>query len=548
MPEFATTSRTSDNNRPIAPQGATRGLWAAGLFGVALLAVFYQTTWSMVSIWIRSETYAHGFLILPIALWLVWERRHGWQQLQPTPAPLVALLLLPLGALWLVAHLVDVLVIQQLALVAILVVGVWAIVGHAMARALAFPLGFLFLAVPMGEALVPPMMEFTATSTVWLIQLTGIPVYREGLYFTLPSGNWSVIEACSGVRYLIASLTLGILFAGITYKSTWRRAAFILAAIIVPVLANTVRAYMIVMLGHLSGMTIATGVDHLIYGWVFFGVVMLLLFWVGSLFREDLEPVAVGDGHDEVNEAANPAVGQKDAGGHVLVEPATYVDTVRLLPATLLVLAMAGVWPLAAVVLPADSYRFDAQALQLAPLSDGWRPAAPATDTWVSGSRVSGQTRQYFRRHQALVTLTVQYGEGEDAMLDREVVGSSRYFAEHKSPWRVTAQGVREVNLPPAVLAVEEAILSNGQENWLAWSWYRIGSLNTSNDYRAKVQQVLARLGLDRAGSVRVVLATPIPFGDDHRDQDARQRLRSFMADNGKQLRRGLDRAWRQGP
>ena len=133
-------------------------------------------------------------------------------------------------------------------------------------------------------------MEHTANFTVFALRLTGIPVYREGLFFTLPSGSWSVVEACSGLRYLIASLTLGLLYAYLTYRSFARRAIFIAFSVIVPIVANWLRAYMIVMIGHLSSMKYAVGVDHLIYGWLFFGVVMLILFWVGSFWREDLEP------------------------------------------------------------------------------------------------------------------------------------------------------------------------------------------------------------------------------------------------------------------
>ncbi len=69
---------------------------------------------------------------------------------------------------------------------------------------------------------------------------------------------------------------------------------FIAAAILVPIVANWLRAYMIVMLGHLSNNRLAVGVDHIIYGWVFFGLVMLLLFWVGSFWQEDDVPAAGG--------------------------------------------------------------------------------------------------------------------------------------------------------------------------------------------------------------------------------------------------------------
>ena len=97
-----------------------------------------------------------------------------------------------------------------------------------------------------------------------------------------------MVEACSGVRYLISSITLGCLYAYLTYRSTLRRALFIGLSIVVPIIANGLRAYMIVMIGHLSGMELATGVDHLIYGWLFFGLVMFVMFWIGSFWREDV--------------------------------------------------------------------------------------------------------------------------------------------------------------------------------------------------------------------------------------------------------------------
>ena len=97
----------------------------------------------------------------------------------------------------------------------------------------------------------------------------------------IPSGHWSVVEACSGIRYLIASFMVGTLFAYINYRGAGRRAIFGAVALVVPLVANWLRAYMIVMIGHLSGNELATGVDHIIYGWIFFGLVMTLLYMVG---------------------------------------------------------------------------------------------------------------------------------------------------------------------------------------------------------------------------------------------------------------------------
>ena len=257
------------------------------IYCLALLTLFRGTLFSMVEIWDRSQTYMHGYIIAPIALWLIWDRREFIAALPVRPVLPVQVLMLGAGLVWLLAHLIDVNVVQQVAFIALLVLGVWSLVGNAIARCIAFALGFLFFAVPAGDVLVPYMMEFTATSTVALIKMTGIPVYREGMFFSLPSGNWSVVYACSGVRYLIASVTLGVLYAYLTYRSTVKRVLFTLLSVVVPVVANSVRAYIIVMLGHLSDMKVATGVDHLLYGWVFFGIVMFILFWLGSFWRED---------------------------------------------------------------------------------------------------------------------------------------------------------------------------------------------------------------------------------------------------------------------
>jgi exosortase A len=496
-----------------------QALWAAATYSVLLLLVFHQTSWSMVSIWLRSDTFAHGFLILPISLWLVWGKRQKLAGLCPRPVYAVTLLLMPLGFGWLVVWMVDVLVIQQLLLVAMLIVGVWAILGHDLTRALAFPLGFLFFAVPMGEALISPMMEFTATSTVWMIQQTGIPVFHEGLYFTLPSGSWSVVEACSGVRYLIASVTLGVLYAYLTYRSPWRRGVFVLASIIMPVFANTMRAYIIVMLGHMSDMKIATGADHLIYGWVFFGIVITLLFWVGSFFREE-------------GGSASP--------GHIAVGTCTVEQPLvprSLWPVSLVALLAAAVWPLLSVNMAADPVAFDDQQFAAIPLQDGWQPAQDARWGWLPGSSVKGQTSMHYHQDGRTVGAYIQYPSAVDK--GGEVVGSIDAFVAHNSPWRVMAKNRGLVQLPQAQMATVEAIIDNGAgQRYIAWSWYRIGNRNIGNDYLAKGQEALSSLGLAPRGIFRLVLAVPVEPQD---LEMGRQVLQRFLEDNLVHIERRID-------
>ena len=172
-------------------------------------------------------------------------------------------------------------------MMAMVPLAVWAVLGTQTLKALLFPLAFLFFAVPFGEFLVPPLMNWTADFAAIAIRASGVPIFREGNFLTIPTGTWSIVEACSGIRYLIASFMVGCLFAYLSYRSPIRRAAFVAASLVVPIVANWVRAYMIIMLGHLTNNRLAVGADHLIYGWIFFGVVMVLLFWIGAKWRED---------------------------------------------------------------------------------------------------------------------------------------------------------------------------------------------------------------------------------------------------------------------
>ena len=478
-------------------------LWAAALFCVLLLIVYQDTALSMLSIWSRSDTFAHGFLIVPISLWLIWSRRDVLTGVKLEPAAWVVLLLVPLTALWLLAWLVDVAVIQQLALVAILICGVWAIVGHALARLIAFPLFFLFFAVPMGEGLIAPMMEFTASSTVWLIQVSGIPVYREGLNFALPTGRWSVVEACSGVRYIIASVTVGVLYAYLTYRSWNRRIIFVLVSAIVPVLANTVRAYIIVMLGHVSGMTIATGADHLVYGWVFFGLVIFVLFWLGAFFREDdLDEIKTQSGERALSESTQ----------------ATFASLSLTAFCALLVASLA---PILAHTTLDNSQSQTNVSIQFP--GDAQRQSEEADNIWQWHplARVAGLQSAFYDINGQAVGLFIQYSDG--SIPGAEVIGSSALFTPDESGWLVTMQGQFSVQTPDGVTLVDEARLRGAKTELLAWSWYVVGDSSTANDYLAKVAQTAARLGFGTTATFRIVLAVPVQSSVDN----ARERLQN---------------------
>jgi exosortase A len=278
------------NAAPLANMGHARsftmGLPALVVLG-GVLWLLRDTAHAMVSIWSRSDTFMHGFVVPVISAWLAWMRRDVLARLAARPVPWLLLPIAMVCLLWLMGELAAVGAASQFALVGLIILAVPALYGWAIARVLAFALLFLLFAVPFGEFAVPRMMIWTADFTVTVLRLFGIPVYREGLEFVIPSGHWSVVEACSGVRYLIASFMVGTLYAYLTYRKPFKRVLFMVLAIVVPIVANWIRAVLIVLIGHVSGNQLAAGADHLIYGWVFFGVVIVAMFMIGARWADD---------------------------------------------------------------------------------------------------------------------------------------------------------------------------------------------------------------------------------------------------------------------
>lgn len=503
-----------------APSARVKPVWRQALPVLLLLLIgilfsYRDTGWAMVTIWHRSETFAHAFLVPPISLWLIWRQRHLLAA--QTPQPMYSMLVLVAGAAfaWLLGDLVAVNAVTQLALVSLLVLTVPAMLGWSVARQIAFPLVFLFFAVPIGEFVMPQLMEWTANFTVLALRLSGIPVYREGLQFVIPSGHWSVVEACSGVRYLLASLTVGTLFAYLNYQSNRRRVVFVLVSLAVPVVANWMRAYLIVMLGHLSGNKLAAGVDHLIYGWVFFGVVILLMFVIGARWAEPDKAL--------FPPATDPAA------------PKASLNTTKpwaLAAAFALLVALPQV-----AVRAMDRSEGAAAASLTAPaaLAGHWQAVSPpVADFKPAFENPSAEINTSYASGGQVVGLYLGYYHQQD--YSRKLVSSSNVLVHSKDPkWSRVSSGARSVMAGGQAVAVHAAELrqsalaaSGSQSRLLVWQVYWINGRLTPNDYLAKVYSAFYRL--TGRGDASAVLVVYTKAGDQTGSADAV--LDAFLSDN----------------
>jgi exosortase len=272
--------------RPVAPSperlAAQRR--AALLFGAAALAataIFGPILYYMVEHWNAVADYSHGFLVAPLAAYFAWERRRDLRRVAIDPSWWgVVPLALGTAALT-VGRLGTELTSMRGAYVLTLMGLVLLLLGKSAFRVLLFPLAFLFLMVPLPQSLVNvvafPLQLTAADWAVQVLYLLRIPALREGNIIHLPETQLFVADACSGLRSLMALITLAIVFAYFFRRNWAQRIVIVASAIPIAIVINALRVAATGILTYNFGQKAAEGVLHELQGMITFGGAFLLL-------------------------------------------------------------------------------------------------------------------------------------------------------------------------------------------------------------------------------------------------------------------------------
>jgi exosortase A len=460
--------------RSVAPSRVDTVKIAAPLaLGLAIvlgtLLALNGTVQALITTWYESNVFNHCFLIVPIAAYLGWQRRAHLAAATVAPEWRGVILVALAALVWLFGAATDTLIIEEVSLVIIVQALILTIFGASIFRILLFPLLFLFFAVPFGVELVPELQTVTAFLSVTLLKLVGVPVFSDGYLISVPSGNWYVADACSGIRYVIASLALGALFAGLMYVTWWRRLLVLVVAVIVPIIANGIRAFGIILLAYESNNELAQGIDHLIYGWLFFTLVSCLVLAVGMSFRETTQS------------ASRPILMSAINTGPVLSS---------------LIVAIIAFLPIGAaraygdyIEKPPTSRAIDLKA----PLLDGYA----ITGDDISDSRVpnfygaDAELHAAYQAAQQLVYLRVGYYLSERP-------GSQAITAYHELPGSpgmlIVAKGTMPIMVGNTSTSVRFQRVSSGNGGRVIWYWYWVDGRTTGNPYFARLLEAKAKL------------------------------------------------------
>jgi exosortase len=258
-------------------------LVSIGLLAAAVVAVFWQVFVRLVDAWIVDGNYSHGFLIIPIALYFVWERRERLAAAESSPN-WFGLVVLAGGLATLLAGLWgSELFLSRIALLPVIAGIVLFVLGWQHLRILRFPIVFLFLMIPIPAIIFNqiafPLQLLASRAGSWAISAVGIPVLREGNLIVLAHTTLEVAEACSGIRSLVSLITLGIVYGYFMDSRTWVRALIVVSAIPVAIVANAARVAGTGMMAQWIGPEAADGFFHEFSGWIvfLFAFVMILL-------------------------------------------------------------------------------------------------------------------------------------------------------------------------------------------------------------------------------------------------------------------------------
>ncbi len=272
------------------PDGRRRQtLWIGAVLIAASVVVYAEVLRDMIRHWGQVDDYSHGFVIVPLAVYFAWERRRdlarapiegSWWGVVPLAVGVASLAVGRLG--------VE-LTTMRWGFVLTLIGLVVLIYGRSVARILGFPLFFLFLMVPLPQSLVNvvafPLQLIAAGAAVQTLHWLGIPALLEGNIIHLAHSELFVAEACSGLRSLMALVTLGVVFAYF-FKRNWiERAVLVASTIPIAIFVNAVRVALTGILADRFGSEMATGAIHDFQGMITFGVAFLLLLGEASLME-----------------------------------------------------------------------------------------------------------------------------------------------------------------------------------------------------------------------------------------------------------------------
>ena len=445
----------------------------------SIAGIFWPTFAHMVGLDFRLDSHSNSAIVIAVFLALIWSQRDNLSDLSIRPYFPGFIPLFLIGLVWLIGQLLLMRVLTQFAVMAMVPIVVLTLLGPQWFRATLLPSFILLFALPIWGPIVPTLVRWTASTVEAGIRFSGVPIYREGAFFVIPSGNWSIADACSGIAYLSTCAMLGLLYAWTMYQSTVKRIVFVGGAIAIGIVGNWLRAYLTIMIAHFSDNRLLRD-DHSTFGWLLFATLLLLYFSLGWVWRDNPAqalPTAQRDRNVSITDHESR------------VKPSAF----QMVATSVAAVAALAFFPLTEIFLSTP--------LQPAPITiatitpqPGWSavdlPAVRWTPALQNPNRVRLQT---FEKTGQRVDVFI--GVFRNQNWDSKLVTVSNQLANPETnDWTLVHRGSLRTEFAGKPLKVKTGIVLGRSNRIVAWQWYWVDGATTGSDIGAKIHQLLAQV------------------------------------------------------
>jgi exosortase len=251
---------------------------AAGLWMLAAALLYGPVLVKLAHDWRIDPTYSHGFVVPPIALYLVWRQRERLRSAVPRPSAAgLAILVFSLAVFaagWLGAELF----LTRISMIGVIAGSVVYVFGWRHLQLVSFPVAFLVFMIPLPAVVfneIAVRLQIIASQTgEHLLRAADVPVLRDGNMLTLANGKLEVNDACSGIRSLVALLSIAALTGHVLGLGSARRLLIGAAAVPLAIALNGVRIAATGVAVAQFGSEVARGALHTASGMVVFAVAL----------------------------------------------------------------------------------------------------------------------------------------------------------------------------------------------------------------------------------------------------------------------------------
>jgi EpsI family protein len=264
---------------------------SGGLILIAIIA-YWPSVGALWGYWTDSNFGGtHGLLVAPLSLWLLVRARHRLDAVTARPSPTAGALLLLGSVAWFVFWRAGIQTLHILMFPILMGLAVWTAFGFRAALCVAFPLAFLYFAVPAWGIFVGPLQALTQAAVAVLAPLIGVPAQLKGDLVLLPGvGAFEIARGCSGANFLATGLAVAALLGELEEANLRRRALFLGVMAVVAIISNWIRVLVVIDAGYTTNMRhVLVSRGHLLFGWVLFTTVMVAFVW---LFARPQGPVS----------------------------------------------------------------------------------------------------------------------------------------------------------------------------------------------------------------------------------------------------------------